>query len=45
MKRKLSPRQPPGFADLVAAMLARDPNDRPTAEEAMRWPGAWEELQ
>jgi hypothetical protein len=26
-------------------MLARDPNDRPTAEEAMRWPGAWEELR
>jgi predicted HicB family RNase H-like nuclease len=25
VKRKLCPRQPPGFADLVASMLARDP--------------------
>ena len=45
VKRKLCPRQPPGFADLVASMLARDPKDRPTAEEAARWPGAWEELR
>jgi|TARA_B100001142_G_C13925687_1_gene497203 hypothetical protein len=25
-------------------MLARDPEDRPTADEALRWPGAWAEL-
>ena len=39
--RKLTPRQPPGFASLVAACLARHPEDRPTAEEALNWPGAW----
>ena len=44
VERKLCPRQPRGFAALVAAMLARDPAERPTAEEALAWPGAWEEL-
>lgn len=44
VERKLCPRQPRGFAALVAAMLARDPRERPSAEEALEWPGAWEEL-
>ena len=44
VERKLCPRQPRGFAALVAAMLARDPRDRPDAEQALAWPGAWEEL-
>lgn len=39
--RKLTPRQPPGFAALVAACLSRHPEDRPTAKEALDWPGAW----
>ena len=39
--RKLTPRQPPGFASLVAACLSRYPEDRPTAAEALQWPGAW----
>jgi hypothetical protein len=39
--RKLTPRQPPEFAALVAACLGRHPEDRPTAAEALHWPGAW----
>ena len=41
--RKLTPRQPPGFAAFVAACLSRHPEDRPTAAEALNWPGAWSE--
>mgnify|MGYP002855939221 CR=1 FL=1 len=36
--------RPTPLAALVAAMLARDPRDRPDAEQALAWPGAWEEL-
>ena len=39
VERKLCPRQPRGFAALVAAMLARDPADRPDAEQARRGRG------
>ena len=34
----------PGFASLIGACLARDPEDRPSAAEALNWPGAWVEL-
>ena len=40
--RKLGKRQPAAFCALVAACLARDPTRRPTAREALEWPGAWE---
>jgi serine/threonine protein kinase len=40
--RKLGKRQPAAFCSLVAACLARDPTLRPTAREALEWPGAWE---
>jgi serine/threonine protein kinase len=44
VNRKVTPRQPPGFASLIGACLARDPEDRPSAAEALNWPGAWVEL-
>ena len=44
VNRKVTPRQPPGFASLIGACLARDPGDRPSAAEALNWPGAWVEL-
>ena len=44
VRRKLCPRQPPGFASLVAACLSRNPEERPTAAEALNWPGAWVQL-
>ena len=44
VKRKVTPRQPAGFASLIGACLARDPEDRPSAAEALNWPGAWVEL-
>lgn len=43
INRKLTPRQPPGFASLVAGCLSRHPEDRPTAAEALNWPGAWDQ--
>ena len=36
----------PGMLDeaRIGACLARDPGDRPSAAEALNWPGAWVEL-
>jgi len=45
VNRKITPRQPPGFASLIGACLSRDPDTRPTALEALSWPGAWVELE